>query len=78
VHVKASATESQGYYDVKQYKPCSYEEHSELLDQRKQPKLQWLQNPSHTNGDNLNVVRCDTSRMFRNKKKIIFKQRVRT
>ncbi|PNF35141.1 hypothetical protein B7P43_G09272 [Cryptotermes secundus] len=36
------------------------------LDQRKQAKLQWLQDP---NGDNLNNIRCETSRHFRNKKR---------
>jgi hypothetical protein len=35
---------------------------SKLLDQRKPAELQWWQNPSQTNGDNLNSVRCETSR----------------
>jgi hypothetical protein len=30
---------------------------SELLDERKQGKLQWLQNPSQMNRDNLNIIR---------------------
>jgi len=30
--------------------------------------LQWLQNPSHINGDNMNNVRHETSGTFRNKK----------
>jgi hypothetical protein len=30
--------------------------HSKLLNQRKQAKLQWLQNPSQTNGDNMNNI----------------------
>jgi hypothetical protein len=30
--------------------------------------LQWLQDPSEINKDNLNNVRCETSRYFRNKK----------
>jgi hypothetical protein len=38
---------------------------SKLLDERKQTTLQWLQNPSHTNGDNLNSIRHETSRTFR-------------
>jgi hypothetical protein len=41
---------------------------SKLLDQRKQAKLQWLQDPSEMNGDNLNNVRHDASRQFKNKK----------
>jgi hypothetical protein len=30
--------------------------------------LQWLQDPSEINGDNLNNVRCEASRHFRNRK----------
>jgi hypothetical protein len=30
--------------------------------------LHWLQDPSEINGDNLNNIRCETSRHFRNKK----------
>jgi hypothetical protein len=30
--------------------------------------LQWIQNPSEVNGDNLNNVRHEASRHFRNKK----------
>jgi hypothetical protein len=36
-------------------------------DERKQAKLQWLQDQSELNGDNLNNVRCEVSRYFRNK-----------
>jgi hypothetical protein len=32
---------------------------SDLLDKRKQAKLQWLQDPSEINGDNLNHIRCE-------------------
>jgi hypothetical protein len=46
-----------------------YERCSELLDQRKQFKLQWLQNPCVISGDNLNNVRREDSRHFSNKKK---------
>jgi len=31
--------------------------------------MQWLQNPNQSNVDNLNNVRCEASRHFRNKKK---------
>jgi len=44
-----------------------YEEISELLDQRK-AELQWFQSPGQMNLDNLNNVRCETSRIFRNEK----------
>jgi hypothetical protein len=40
---------------------------SKLSDQRKQVKLQWLQDPSEISGDNLNNVRREASRYFRNK-----------
>jgi hypothetical protein len=41
---------------------------SNLLDQRKQAKLESLQDSSKINGDNLNNIRRETSRHFRNKK----------
>jgi hypothetical protein len=37
-----------------------------LLDQRKEAKLQWLHEPSEIKGDNLNNVRREASRHFRN------------
>jgi hypothetical protein len=38
--------------------------------------LQWLQNPSEINGDNLNNVRCEASRYFRNKKREYLKDKI--
>jgi hypothetical protein len=55
------------YYELKKHKPWFGEGSSELLDKRKQAKLQLLQNPSEINGDNLNNVRRETSSHFRNK-----------
>jgi hypothetical protein len=46
-----SAKESLGYYEWKKHKPWCDKECSKLLDQRKQAKLQWLQDPSEINGD---------------------------
>jgi len=40
-----------------------------FLDKRKQAQMQWLQDPSQSNVDNLNNVRREASRHFRNKKK---------
>jgi hypothetical protein len=37
--------------------------------------LQWLQDPSEINGDNLNNVRCEASRHFRNKKREYLKDK---
>jgi hypothetical protein len=64
---KISAKESLGYYDLKKHKPWFDEGCSKLLDQRKEAKLQWLQDPSEINGNNLNNVRCEASIYFRNK-----------
>jgi hypothetical protein len=47
-----------------------------LLDQRKQAKLQWLQDPSEINGDNLNNVRCKGSRHLRNYKRECLKDKI--
>jgi uncharacterized protein YaaR (DUF327 family) len=68
-HIKISAKETLGYYELKKHKPCFDEGRSKLLDQRKQTKLQWLQDQNEINGDNLNNVRHEASRHFRNKKK---------
>jgi len=37
--------------------------------------MQWIQNPRQSNVDNLNKVRRDVSRHFRNKKKAYLKLR---
>jgi hypothetical protein len=42
----------------------------------KQAKLQWLQNPSQNNGDNLKNLRHETSRTFRNKKRKYLKGKI--
>jgi hypothetical protein len=39
---------------MKKHKPWFDEEFSKLADQRKQAKLQWLQDSSEMSGDNLN------------------------
>jgi hypothetical protein len=63
------AKESLGYIELKKHKPWFDEGCSKLLDQRKQAKLEWLQDPSEINGDNLKNVRREDSRHFRNKKR---------
>jgi hypothetical protein len=68
-NVKISVKESIGYFELKKHKQWFDEECSKLLDQRKQAKLQWLQDPSEINGDNLNNLRHAASRYFRNKKR---------
>jgi hypothetical protein len=40
----------------KQHKPWFDEECSQVLGQRKQAKMQWIQNPNQSNSDNLNKL----------------------
>jgi len=54
---------------MKQHKLWFDEKCLGLLDQRKQAKMQWVQDPSQSNIDNLSNVRREISRHFRNKKK---------
>jgi hypothetical protein len=69
VSLKISAKEGLGLYERKQYKPWFDEEFSKFLDQRKQTEMQWLQNQNKSNVENLNNVKREASRHFRNKKK---------
>jgi uncharacterized protein YaaR (DUF327 family) len=75
-NIKTSAKESLGYLELKKHKPRFDEECTKLLEQRKQAKLQWLQDPSEINGDNLNNVRCEASIYFRNKMKEYLKDKI--
>jgi hypothetical protein len=50
--------------------PWFDEESLGILDERKHAKMQCIQDPSQCNVDNLNNVRRDTSRHFRDKKKV--------
>jgi hypothetical protein len=75
-NINIPAKDSLHYYELKQHKPWFDEGCSKLLDQRKQAKLQWLQNTSEINGDNLNNVRCETSRHFRNTKRKYLKGKI--
>jgi hypothetical protein len=45
-NIKFSAVESLGYYELKKNNSWVDERCSKLLDQRKQVKLQWLQDPN--------------------------------
>jgi hypothetical protein len=38
--------------------------------------LQWFHYPNEVNGDNLNNVRCEVTRYFRNKKRVYLKDRI--
>jgi len=47
-----------------------------FLDQRKQAKIQWVQDPSQSNVDNLYNIRRQASKHFRNKKKAYLKVKI--
>ena len=75
-NIKTSAKESLGLLELKQHKPWFDEECLHFLDERKQAKLQWVQDPSQRNVDTLNNVRREASRHFRNKKKAYLKAKI--
>jgi hypothetical protein len=75
-NIKISAIESLGYFELKKHKSWFDEGCSKLLNQRKQAKLQLLQDPSEIYGDNLNNVRREASRRFRNKKREYLKDKI--
>jgi hypothetical protein len=66
--IQISAKESIGLCESNSYKPWFDEECLKPDDRRKQAKLQWLQDPSVVNEDNLSNARRESSRHFRNKK----------
>jgi hypothetical protein len=53
---------------LKQHRPWFDEECLRFLNQGKQAKMQWLQDPDQNNIDNENNVRSEANRQFRNKK----------
>jgi len=68
-NIKIPANESLGLCELKQYKPWFHKECVGFLDPRKHARMQWLQDPKQSNGDNLNNVSREASRYFRFKKK---------
>ena len=68
--------ESLGLYELKQHKPRFDEECLRVLDQRKQAKMQWVQDASQSNANNLNNLRREPSRHFGNKKKEYLKAKI--
>jgi hypothetical protein len=59
---------SAGCYELKEHQLWLDQRCSELLDKKKQAKLQWLQHPSEMNGVDLNSIIHNVSKHFRNKK----------
>jgi hypothetical protein len=74
-NIKTSAKVNLEYHRLKQNKPW-FDDCSKLLYQRKQAKLQWLQNPSQINGDNLQHLSRETSRTFRDKTREYLKGKI--
>ena len=70
-NIKIPSQQSQGLYELEQHKPWFDEECSGFLDQKKQAKVRWLQDPSQRKVDNLKSVRHEASRQFRKKKRKI-------
>ena len=68
-NIKTSAKESLDLYNLRQQNPWLDEECLHFLDQRKQAKIQWLQDPNQSNVDNLKNARRESNRHCRNKKK---------
>ena len=76
VNVKTSAKETLCLYELKQHKPWFDEECLGFLDQSKQAKMQWLDDPNQSNVDYLNTVRHEASKHFRDKKKAYLKVKI--
>jgi hypothetical protein len=72
-NTKISTKKSLGLHELKQHKPWVDEECLGFLDQRNQAKLQLLQYLSQCNVDNLNNVRREANRYFRNRRRNIGK-----
>jgi len=75
-NIQTLAKESLSLHEFKRNKPWFDEECLGFLDQRKRAKMQWIQDPSQSNVDNLNNVRREVSRHFRNKKKAYLRAKI--
>jgi hypothetical protein len=74
-NITISTKGSLGYCELKKHRPW-IDEACSKLDQRKQAKLQWLQDPSEINGNNLKILRLEASRYFKNKKREYLKDKI--
>jgi hypothetical protein len=75
-NIKSSFQESLNFYEWKKHNPWFDEECFRFLEQRDQAKLQWLQHPNQSIADNLNNVRHEASRHFRNEMKECLKAKI--
>ena len=67
-NIQTSTKESVGLHELKQNIPWFDKECLGFFDQRKQAKMQWIQDPSQSNVENLNKLRREFSRFSRKKK----------
>jgi hypothetical protein len=67
--IKISAKEDLYYYKLKKHRSWFDEGCPELLNQRKEAKLQWLQYQNKINGNDVNYTNNETSENFGNEKK---------
>jgi hypothetical protein len=67
-NIKISVKERLCRHELMQHKSWFIEKYLSFLDQRNQAKMQLVEDPSQSNVDNLNNVRHDASRHFRNTK----------
>ena len=65
-NIKTSAKESLGMCKLEQHKPWFDEKCLGFLHQRKEAKMQWVEDPSRSNVHNSHKVRREASRHFRN------------
>jgi hypothetical protein len=75
-NIKTPVKDKLGYHRLMFNKQWFDDECSKLIDQLKQAKLQWLKNTNHMNVDNLQNLRRETSRKFRNKKNKYLKRKI--
>ena len=75
-NIETSAKEGLGLFELKQHKLWFDDECLHFLDQRKQAKMQWLQDPNQSNVDDLNNVRREANNHFRNKKSEYLKAKI--
>jgi hypothetical protein len=61
---------------LKQHKPWLDEGCLHFLDQRKQAKMQWSQDPNQSNVDNLKNLRHGSNKHCKNKKKEYLKAKI--
>jgi hypothetical protein len=69
--IKTSANVSEDLYELKQHKRW-FDECLPSLNQRKQDKMQWLQNPNHSSVGNISNIKCRLVNISGNKKRNIW------